>query len=397
MEARAPVNQPPPKNGPQANFKRIIKRKQPQHSADIVFTKGASIQTIPSFSKLLKGVTECIIGLQYVWEYRSPSKSVPPHYQCKLCAVSRLQHDMLAHVKGWKHSYRYLKKVHPDKITYEEEEAVKDPAVRKAIKEVAAGVEKTEGRGQLKVILREPFEVLAFKGLRSAIPKVMPPPAPGMGLQGPPFGPRFSDPRFPGEFPPQDGPFFDCPAGEYGDPSFGDYSSRQNVNDSCMDRRPFPDDMGYNPTGDGFGPGSGRDGYGRSRRLDAIPSRMYPDDYRSSATDRPMDMPMERQGLVGTAPESGNQPNALLAYLDTFRIENESDAQLVLKVTQKLTDLLMEYRLRNVSAGSSLSSLSMSSTSFSSTPSRLPSSIDRYSSSLSGPSRYSDGPSRYYK
>lgn len=47
-------------------------------------------------------------GLQYVWEYRSPSKSVPPHYQCKLCAVSRLQHDMLAHVKGWKHSFRYL-------------------------------------------------------------------------------------------------------------------------------------------------------------------------------------------------------------------------------------------------------------------------------------------------
>ena len=47
-------------------------------------------------------------GLQYVWEYRSPSKSVPPHYQCKLCAVSRLQHDMLAHVKGWKHCFRYL-------------------------------------------------------------------------------------------------------------------------------------------------------------------------------------------------------------------------------------------------------------------------------------------------
>ncbi len=123
-------------------------------------------------------------GLQYVWEYRSPSKSVPPHYQCKLCAVSRLQHDMLAHVKGWKHSFRYLvsidgflvclkgillqsyllylcvslpctqKKVHADKVTCEEEEAIRDPAVRKTIKEVAAEVEKTEGRGQLKVSVR---------------------------------------------------------------------------------------------------------------------------------------------------------------------------------------------------------------------------------------------------
>lgn len=123
-------------------------------------------------------------GLQYVWEYRSPSKSVPPHYQCKLCAVSRLQHDMLAHVKGWKHCFRYLvsvvfflpqmcdvavtcyihiflsyaqKKVHPDKVSYEEEAAVKDPAVRKAIKEVAAEVANTEGRGQLKVSVRHTY------------------------------------------------------------------------------------------------------------------------------------------------------------------------------------------------------------------------------------------------
>lgn len=36
-------------------------------------------------------------------------------------------------------------------------------------------------------------------------------------------------------------------------------------------------------------------------------------------------------------------------FQDTFRIENEDDAQLVLKVTQKLTDVLMEYRLRSVS------------------------------------------------
>lgn len=43
------------------------------------------------------------------------------------------------------------KKVHPEKVTHEEEEAIKDPVVRKAIKEVAAKVEQTEGRGQLKV------------------------------------------------------------------------------------------------------------------------------------------------------------------------------------------------------------------------------------------------------
>ncbi|XP_059194760.1 uncharacterized protein si:ch211-197h24.6 [Centropristis striata] len=378
-------NHPPPTNWPRVMQRRVGRKKQLQHS-DIVFTKGTSLQTIPSLSKQLNGVTECIIGLQYVWEYRSPSKSVAPHYQCKLCAVTRLQPDMLAHVKGWKHSFRYLKKAHPEKVTQEEEQAIKDPAVRKAIKEVAAEVERAEGRGQLKVILREPFEVAAFKGLRSAAPKPLPPPGPGLGLKGPPFGllgPRISDPRFPGEFPPRGGPLSDYP-GDHGDHGFGgyDYATKQDFLDSGMDRRPFPDGMDHCPPGvrDGFRSGGGRDGYGRSGLLEDNPGRMYPDEYRGNQMgtrsmdrpmDRPMDKPLERPGLMGAAPQISNAPHTLLSYLDTFRIENESDAQLVLKVTQKLTDVLMEYRLRSVSTGSSLNSLSMNSTSFSSGPSRF--------------------------
>ncbi|XP_029360993.1 uncharacterized protein LOC115045451 isoform X2 [Echeneis naucrates] len=399
MEAQSSVNQPTPKNGPQQTQRKNNKRKQPQHSADIVFTKGTSIQTVPCLSKLLQGVTECVIGLQYVWEYRSPSKSVPPHYQCKLCAVYRLQHDMVAHVKGWKHSFRYLKKVHPDKVTCEEEEAIKDPAVRKTIKSAAAEVEKSEGRGQIKVILKEPCEVPTFKGLRSATPKFIPPPPPppGMRPRGPAFGPMFSDPRFPGKFPPQVGPLSDYPVGEYEEPTFGGYPTGPNFPDSGMDRRPFPDSMGHCPA-DGFGQGGGRDDYGRRGLLEENPGRMYPDKYRGSQMgtglmDRPMEKPLDRPGLMGAAPESSSLPNTLLTYLDTFRIENENDAQLVLKVTQKLTDVLMEYRLRSVSAGSSLNSLSMSSSSFSSTPSRLSSGNDRYS----GPSNYSDVLPRYYK
>lgn len=38
-----------------------------------------------------------------------------------------------------------------------------------------------------------------------------------------------------------------------------------------------------------------------------------------------------------------------LSVQDTFQIENEDDAQMVLLVTRKLTDILMEYRLRSVS------------------------------------------------
>ncbi|KAM7420735.1 hypothetical protein PAMA_015117 [Pampus argenteus] len=360
MEAQASVNQSSngkPQNGPQYFQKRAKNRKQPQHSADIVYTKGSTIQTVPSLSKQLRGVTDCVIGLQYVWEYRSPSKSVPPHYQCKLCAVSRLQHDMLAHVKGWKHSFRYLKKVHPDKVTCKEEEAIKDPAVRKTIKDAAAELEKTEGRGQLKVILKEPCDVLAFKGLRSATPKVVPPPLPGMGPKKPPFGPRFSDQMFPGEFPPQEGLLSDYPLGDYGEPGFGGYSTRQCFPDPDMGRRPFPDGMGRHPTmgGDDFGSGGGIDSYIGSGLMEDSSGRMCPDDYRggqmgSALMDRPMNKPLDRPSLMGEAPDNISNCNTLLTYLDNFRIENESHAQLVLKVTQKLTDVLMEYRLRSVSS-----------------------------------------------
>ncbi|XP_051813364.1 uncharacterized protein si:ch211-197h24.6 isoform X2 [Acanthochromis polyacanthus] len=318
--------------------------------------------------------------------------------------MSRLQHDMLDHVKGWKHGFRYMKKAHPDKVTCEEDEAVKDPAIRKAVKEAALEVQNTEGRGQIKVILKEPFEVPAFKGFRSAVPKVAPPPAPGVGPMGPPFGPRFPNSRFSGEFPPHRGPPPDYSAGEYGEPGFGGYSNRQEFPDSSREARPFSDSMGRRPMGggNGFGPGDGRDGFGRSGLMDESPSKMYPEPFRGNQMrggllDRPMDKPVTRPGLMGTAPESSTLPNTLLTYLDSFRIENESDAQLVLKVTQKLTDVLMDYRLRSVSTGSSLNSMSMSSTSFSSTPSRLSTSNDRYLGSLSGPSKYSDGPSRYYK
>lgn len=139
------------------------------------------------------------------------------------------------------------------------------------------------------------------------------------------IGPRFSDQRFPGEFPHQGGPLSDYPVGEYGEPGFGGYSSSQDFLDSGMNQRPFPDGMGprpfpdgmgHRPAEDGFGPGGGRDGYGRSGLLKESPGRMYPDEYRGSQMgSNLMDKPLERPGLMGAAPESSSLPNTLLTYL----------------------------------------------------------------------------------
>ncbi|XP_061115327.1 uncharacterized protein si:ch211-197h24.6 [Conger conger] len=400
---------------PAKKFKNGVMKPKRHQPTDIVFTtKTGAIQTVPSLEKRLTTVTEPVIGLQFVWEYRSPSKSVAPHYQCRLCKVQRLQNEMLAHVKGWKHSFRYMKKHHSSKVPSEEEEAVKDPAIRRAAKETAAEVEKAEGRGKIRVLLKEPFEIAAFQGMRSAMfkPKMVGPGGPG-GPGGRFLG-GYPDPMFSGEFPPRgmhpDFPMGmpmrrlpgDMPMSGFPDSmpmqrhgaspgrSFqgnmpmrmpGEEMGMKMRGEGDMGMRRYPDEMPMRMNSDGFGMGQ--------RNLS--PGRPYPDEFPSSqhggAADRIM-------SSMPKGPESNSLPTTLLKYLDTFRIENENDAQIVLKVTQKLTDVLMEYRLRSVSTGSTLKSTSSSSMNFSAP--RLPTGGDRYSgNSLSGLPSLS-GPSRYY-
>ncbi|XP_026084273.1 uncharacterized protein LOC113059853 [Carassius auratus] len=366
------------------------KKKQQLFGGDIVFTsKNGSIQTIPSLNKKLKLVFDAVVGLQYIWEYRSPSKSVPPHYQCKLCKVQRLHNEIASHITGWKHSFRYLKQNHKDKVPHEEEDAVNDPAIRKAIKDAAAEVEKAEGRGQIKTVLKEPFEVMGFQDMKSAQPNPafagaasFPGPPPRGFKQGGPYG-------GPMDFPPRGGmkPDFspgmrggmDEPPMRRGYSDMGDFRSpgRYGNNMPGPDRemmetdnmQHFSDDGPMRMGPDGFGPRQRNEGRGRP----------FPNDMSmNSSSDRLL-------GHGPKGPENNSLPATLLKYLDSFRIENEDDAQIVLKVTQKLTDVLMEYRLRSISAVPSVKPLPPMNYSSSSLQ---PNSKDRFSSSMPGPSRF---------
>lgn len=135
-------------------------------------------------------------------------------------------------------------------------------------------------------------------------------------------GPRFSEMMFPGEYPPRGGPYPDHPMDEFREPGFGGYSARPGFLGPDMERRPFQDGMDHRQdgTGDGFGPGDGRNGYGRSGLMEGSPGRHYPDEYQGSqmgggSLTRPLDKPVDRPGLMGAAPESNNLPNTLLSYL----------------------------------------------------------------------------------
>uniref|UniRef100_A0A096M4J2 Uncharacterized protein n=1 Tax=Poecilia formosa TaxID=48698 RepID=A0A096M4J2_POEFO len=92
-----------------------------------------------------------------------------------------------------------------------------------------------------------------------------------------------------------------------------------------------------------------QDGYGRSEPMVESSNTAYTNEYQENSVDRPISKPVDRPGLLGAAPQSSNMP-AVLKHLESFQIENENDAQLVLKVTQRLTDVLMEYRLRTIPA-----------------------------------------------
>lgn len=380
-----------------------VKKRGQRFGSDIVFTgKNGTIQTMPSLQKKVAESTESLVGLQYVWEYRSPSKSVPPHYQCRLCKVAKLQSEILPHIKGWKHAFRYLKQHHAGKLTCEEEEAIKDLAVRKTVREVAKEVEKVEGQGKIRVMLKEPSEVAAFHGMNSAKAKPIMNPGGGGGVGGGAgslplglgVGPRPGLFGY-GEFPPGGG------MSDFGMRDLRDLRDMQDMRDSRSGMmRDLPmspqrgSDMGgmrrYSDGGpsphrgsDGFSMGGGPmggDGMGRPYMDDfhrGSDLRDFNDGMRRAGDLRDLDDGMRRGGMPGI--EGNSIPATLLKYLDSFRIENENDAQIVLKITQKLTDALMEYRLRDYSPNKSSSLGPMNFNN---------SNSDRYSGNMGGPSRY---------
>ncbi|XP_058232647.1 uncharacterized protein si:ch211-197h24.6 isoform X1 [Hemibagrus wyckioides] len=353
--------------------KNNYKKKQQVYGGDIVFTKHGSLQTIPSLSKRLKTVTDPVIGLQYVWEYRSPSKSVPPHYQCKLCKVQQLQNEMVAHITGWKHCFRYMKHAHPEKVSYKEEEVKQEPETKRAVRVIAAEVEKAEGRGQIKVIIKEPGDVPAFQNMKSSIPNAAGAGAPSLlgpiprgFYPGGPFGGGFSHPPYPEDLPPRGGMMTDFPPNMHGGPGPDiPLSGLSNSGHYGPDRMMGGPESMQNISNNRF-MHMGSDGFGMDPRREDM-GRPYLDDLPMNGSDRMM---------RSKGPESSSTLPNLLRYLDEFRIECEDDAQIVLKITQKLTDVLMEYRLRTVNSGSRMNS------------SRLPPSSDRFSDNMSGPSRF---------
>lgn len=89
-----------------------------------------------TFLRTISSVSLCCELLVYVLDPIFFCGATCPQPYSRLCFTSFAQ-----------------QKAYPGKVPQSEEEATKDPVIRKSIKEAAAEVEKSEGRGQLKVTL----------------------------------------------------------------------------------------------------------------------------------------------------------------------------------------------------------------------------------------------------
>ncbi|XP_075350330.1 uncharacterized protein LOC142405970 isoform X1 [Mycteria americana] len=99
--------------------------------------------------------SEPALGLNYIIEYRSKD-NFPFLYECQLCHCKTGLSNMFMHVCGSKHRLAYLKQHYPE-IAESDEVKGKGSELNRKVRQVALTIEKKEGRKQIKVVTDAPM------------------------------------------------------------------------------------------------------------------------------------------------------------------------------------------------------------------------------------------------
>ncbi|XP_039593431.1 uncharacterized protein si:ch211-197h24.6 isoform X2 [Polypterus senegalus] len=269
---------------------------------------------------------EPVVGLQYVVEYRNRNPLIPDKYLCKLCDVRSAQVGMISHITGWKHRFNYLKKKHPEMLPLDNTNA--KVKLHPLIKEKAQLLEKKDGKGKVQVVIEETVDEKASTAAKS----------------------DHIDPQMSVR-------------------SHMDMPLDMREFEAPFQGRGFPKDVVYGQPFDTFSSGQSIDRFPGDRFSDLSSNRFHDDehdrvgrlDFDARRVGRRVGIRSKYDTLVGTSgpdctqdmfsgpSEASFESSTLFECLENFRIQNERDAQIVLRVTQKLTDILMEYRLRTMS------------------------------------------------
>uniref|UniRef100_A0A8B9QHZ1 U1-type domain-containing protein n=1 Tax=Apteryx owenii TaxID=8824 RepID=A0A8B9QHZ1_APTOW len=256
--------------------------------------------------------SEPALGLNYIIEYRSKD-NFPFLYECQLCHCKTGLSNMFMHVYGSKHRLAYLKQHYPE-IAESDEVKGKGSELNRKVRQVALTIEKKEGRKQIKVVMDAPVMRRRWQ-----------------------------------EYPNADGSPSKAKV-QHVDTSV---SSEEKADGENMDEQ-MPD--------------SKQDEKSVQKEEKSQSEQAKPDEkveankvIESSKGNKTEESSAgnnsecetniqlqegneEVEQEVTGNPEEFTSQEELLGYLQSFEILNEDDASFILKVTQALTDALVEYR-----------------------------------------------------
>ncbi|XP_039945102.1 uncharacterized protein LOC120764942 [Hirundo rustica] len=247
--------------------------------------------------------SEPALGLNYIIEYRTKD-NVPFLYECQLCYCKTGLSSMFMHVCGSKHRLAYLRQHYPE-IAQSDEVKGKGSELNKKIRQVGLTIEKKEGRKQIQVVTGVPTmkrKWPEFLSAEDSLSKVK--------VQHV-------------DVPCSNAEQTDNKDGKLTDPT-QDENNVQEENEEKQKEQANPDEM-VEPN-------------------NAIESSKGSNSERCETNKQSEEENKEAQQEFTANPEEFTSQEELLGYLQSFEILNEDDATFILKVTQILTNALVEYR-----------------------------------------------------
>ncbi|XP_025911428.1 uncharacterized protein LOC112960934 isoform X2 [Apteryx rowi] len=293
--------------------------------------------------------SEPALGLNYIIEYRSKD-NFPFLYECQLCHCKTGLSNMFMHVYGSKHRLAYLKQHYPE-IAESDEVKGKGSELNRKVRQVALTIEKKEGRKQIKVVMDAPVMRTRWQEF---------PAVPATHLPSGELGKRS---RYVVEAP--NASFATYQACSL-DPNADGSPSKAKV--QHVDTSVSSEEKADGENMDEQMPDSKQDEKNVQKEEKSQSEQAKPDEkveankvIESSKGNKTEESSAgnnsecetniqlqegneEVEQEVTGNPEEFTSQEELLGYLQSFEILNEDDASFILKVTQALTDALVEYR-----------------------------------------------------
>ncbi|XP_040441438.1 uncharacterized protein LOC121084233 isoform X2 [Falco naumanni] len=261
--------------------------------------------------------SEPALGLNYIIEYRSKD-NFPFLYECQLCHCKTGLSNMFMHVCGSKHRLAYLKQHYPE-IAESDEVKGKGSELNRKVRQVALTIEKKEGRKQIKVVTDAPIMRRRWQEYPNADD------SPSKAKV------QHMDTSLNNEE--------DCKNKDGKMPDLiQDEKKVQEEQEKIQKEQTKPDEKIEPNEAIESSKGNKTEEGSKGNNSEKCETNKQSQEEKKEV----------EQEFTANSEEFTSQEQ-LLSYLQNFEILNEDDASFILKVTQTLTDALVEYRQQAVS------------------------------------------------